>query len=71
MLKFGDSFGELALINHENRAATIKSISSCYLAVLSKEDYSKDRGKELFTKMHCLLAFSHAVKFGGFANTEF
>jgi CRP-like cAMP-binding protein len=40
-IKTGNSFGELALINHEPRAATIKCLSTCYLAVLSKEDYAK------------------------------
>jgi CRP-like cAMP-binding protein len=32
----GDSFGELALINDEPRAATIQCLNECYFATLDK-----------------------------------
>jgi CRP-like cAMP-binding protein len=35
----GASFGELALINDQPRAATIQCLSDVYVAVLSKNDY--------------------------------
>ena len=37
----GASFGELALINREPRAATIKAVTNCYFATLDKEDYTR------------------------------
>lgn len=37
----GKSFGELALINNKPRAATIKCITPCHFAVMSKADYKK------------------------------
>ena len=35
----GRGFGELALINNQPRAATIKCLTECHLAVIKKEDY--------------------------------
>ena len=40
-LKYGDSFGELALINDAPRSATITALSECELAVLNRTDYEK------------------------------
>ena len=63
MLKSGDSFGELALINHEPRAATIKCISSCYLAVLSKEDYAKVLRKSQLREQNQTMDFLKGIPF--------
>jgi CRP-like cAMP-binding protein len=38
-LKNGKSFGELALINNKPRAATVKCLTDCHFAVLSKPDF--------------------------------
>jgi hypothetical protein len=40
-LRTGASFGELALINNEPRAATIKCITDCSFAILESCDYNK------------------------------
>ena len=40
-LNSGKSFGELALIKNKPRAATIKCITDCHFAVMSKIDYQK------------------------------
>jgi CRP-like cAMP-binding protein len=37
----GKSFGELALISDARRAATIKCLTNCSFATLSKADYTK------------------------------
>ena len=37
----GQGFGELALIHHTPRTATIQACSKCHLAVLEKEDYEE------------------------------
>ena len=37
----GESFGELALISNEPRAATIKCAANCYFALMHKNDYDK------------------------------
>jgi CRP-like cAMP-binding protein len=36
----GASFGELAFINEEPRAATIKCLTKCSFATLTKEEYN-------------------------------
>lgn len=41
VLKSGDSFGELALIDNRPRAATIKCKEDCHLAVLEKVHFNK------------------------------
>jgi hypothetical protein len=41
ILSAGHSFGELALISHKPRSATIKCITQCKFAVLSKKWYEK------------------------------
>lgn len=41
LLKSGDSFGELAIINNEPRKATIKCMSDCKFAYLEKQEYDK------------------------------
>lgn len=38
-LSMGKAFGELALINNKPRAATIKCVTDCHFAVISKIDY--------------------------------
>ena len=40
-LQTGHSFGELALINNEPRKATIKCLTVCYFAYLSRDHYRK------------------------------
>ena len=37
----GQSFGELALINNEPRAATIKTIADCSFGIIGRHDYKK------------------------------
>lgn len=44
VLSDGQSFGELALISNKPRAASIKTKSNCYFAVLNKEDYQNVYG---------------------------
>ena len=36
----GKSFGEMALINDANRAATIHCLTECYFAVIKRDDYT-------------------------------
>ena len=40
-LTLGKSFGELALINNKPRAATIKCLTDCHFAVISKNVYER------------------------------
>ena len=40
-LSEGQSFGELALINDDPRAANVVSLTECYFAVLTKGEYEK------------------------------
>jgi hypothetical protein len=40
-LTYGQSFGELALINDAKRAATIHCVEECYFAVIGRHDYEK------------------------------
>ena len=44
-LPAGCSYGELALIRHKPRAATIRATEDCHFAVLEKIDYQKVFGK--------------------------
>lgn len=44
-LTVGHSFGELALISHKPRAATIRAAEDCEFAVLDKADYQRVYGK--------------------------
>lgn len=37
----GGSFGELALINDEPRAATVKTLSECAFGVLKQKDFMR------------------------------
>lgn len=39
--KAGESFGELALLEHKPRAATIKTIEETYFGVLEKQYYDQ------------------------------
>lgn len=38
-LRSGKSFGELALIKDQPRAASIKTLEDCHFAVMNKSDY--------------------------------
>lgn len=49
-MKSGDSFGELALLNNNPRAATIKCETECSFAVIHKVDYDNFI-KKLHSKM--------------------
>ena len=40
-LGMGKAFGELALINNKPRLATIKCVSDCHFAVISKNVYER------------------------------
>lgn len=40
-VKAGESFGELAILNNEFRAATAVTQTECHFAVLSRADYEK------------------------------
>lgn len=37
----GDSFGELALINDDKRAATVSCLTNCNFAVINRENYQR------------------------------
>lgn len=45
-LKTGDSFGEIALVTNHRRGATIRSITECKFATLSRLDYVWSIGQE-------------------------
>ena len=40
-LKYGDSFGEFALINDSPRSATVTALNKSELAILHRNDYEK------------------------------
>eukprot|EP01017_Pseudomicrothorax_dubius_P034028 TRINITY_DN4617_c0_g1_i2.p1 TRINITY_DN4617_c0_g1~~TRINITY_DN4617_c0_g1_i2.p1 ORF type:complete len:745 (-),score=89.20 TRINITY_DN4617_c0_g1_i2:47-2281(-) len=58
VLRAGESFGELALINNKPRSATITCKEDCHFAILEKEYYKdilKERQeKEIMSKLHFL-----------------
>ena len=56
-LEDGESFGEQALMMNAQRAATIKSLTDCYLGVLSRADFDHSIGKILKKKMEKLIVF--------------
>jgi len=41
ILKFGQSFGELALINDAPRSATITAVDDCEFAIIYRNDFEK------------------------------
>ena len=47
VMKAGESFGELALINNAPRAATIHCKTHCFFAAINRADYDK-----FIRKMH-------------------
>eukprot|EP01017_Pseudomicrothorax_dubius_P042372 TRINITY_DN6902_c0_g1_i4.p1 TRINITY_DN6902_c0_g1~~TRINITY_DN6902_c0_g1_i4.p1 ORF type:complete len:286 (+),score=73.20 TRINITY_DN6902_c0_g1_i4:65-922(+) len=68
-LTSGDSFGELALISSQPRAATIQCLEQCHLGVLGKAEYKailkKAQEDELDAKISALAALKI---FSGFAS---
>lgn len=55
------AFGELALIKDQPRAATIKAITDCHLAVLNKEDYLRVIGKAEHHKLEQTILFLRKI----------
>ena len=56
-LSDGKSFGELALIVHKPRMATVKCETSTYFAVLYKTDFQKSVGKIEKKKLNKMIDF--------------
>lgn len=56
-LEEGMSFGELALIKDQPRAASIQCITECHLATLEKKDYMTILGNITLKKIDSLTAF--------------
>lgn len=48
--KSGRSFGELALLNHTQRSATIVALEDCDFAILDRENFDLVMGKILRKK---------------------
>jgi CRP-like cAMP-binding protein len=66
----GSSFGELALINNKPRAATIKCLSDCHFAVISKNVYEKVLKKIEIKNQNQLVDFlKHLPFFAGWSRT--
>jgi len=64
-MRQGKGFGELALKKERlmPRAATIKCIGNCHLAVMSKEDYNKVLAKIEARKLRKLIDFFKNIPF--------
>lgn len=60
-LHSGMSFGELALIKDQPRAASIYCETDCHFAVLSKEDYMNVIGKLEARKLDIFIEFLHSI----------
>merc|ERR1712096_97175 len=63
VLEAGYSFGELALVNHEPRSATIKCLENCYFAVLSRNDFEVILGKSEKNKLNEIVKFFQSQYF--------
>lgn len=71
-LTTGDMFGEMALVTHEKRSATVKAIEDGYLFVLNEETFKRLLDKKvavhlLFNMVHTL---SHRLKLANERITE-
>jgi CRP-like cAMP-binding protein len=44
VLKTGDYFGEVSLIENKKRMASIRCLEDCHFAILSKEDFNRALG---------------------------
>lgn len=62
-LNTGASFGELALINNEPRAATVKCLTDCSFAVLEQKNYLKIIKKVQVAKNNVNVDFFHEIPF--------
>ena len=58
-----NSFGELALINNEPRAATVKCLTDCSFAVLEQKNYLKIIKKVQVAKNNVNVDFFHEIPF--------
>lgn len=61
ILTAGKSFGELALIKNQPRAATIQCLEDCYFAVIQKDDYEKVLQKIEQKKISKMIDFLHSL----------
>ena len=69
-LSMGKSFGELALINNKPRAATIKCLTDCHFAVISKNVYERLLKKiEVKNQNKLVDFFQHLPFFQGWSRT--
>ena len=57
MLEKGASFGELALVKEQPRAASIRCLTECHFATLDKKDYMTILGNITLKKIDALTAF--------------
>ena len=57
ILETGASFGELALVKQQPRAASIRCLTECHLATLDKKDYMTILGNITLKKIDALTAF--------------
>lgn len=62
VLEAGKSFGELALISNKPRAATIKTKSNCYFAILGKIDYQNIYGVLERNKLNKKVNFIKSIR---------
>jgi CRP-like cAMP-binding protein len=66
----GKSFGDLALINNKPRAATIKCLTDCHFAVISKNVYERILKKiEVKNQNKLVDFFQHLPFFEGWSRT--
>ena len=63
VLRNGKGFGELALIKNKPRAATIKCLEECHVAVMSKADYEKVLKKIEQKNLAKMVEFLHSLPF--------
>lgn len=61
VLGAGKGFGELALISNKKRAATIKTKSPCYFAILDKKDYQSIYGTFERKKLNRKISFLKTI----------
>ena len=55
------TFGELALIKNQLRAATIQCLEDCHFAVIQKDDYEKVLQKIEQKKISKMIDFLHSL----------